>query len=58
MMVFVFAAPAAARGAQGVLRGEGFAQDKHAAAGAGLAGGFLYALAFDFEELGGMDKAE
>lgn len=58
VMIFVFDAPAAARGAQGVFRGEGFAQDKHAAAGAGLAGGFLQAVAFDFEELLGVDEAE
>jgi hypothetical protein len=58
MMIFVFDAPPAPDGNQGVTWGEGLAEDKEAPAGAGFPGGFVGAVAFDFEELRGVDEAE
>ena len=58
MVVFVFDAPPAADGDQGVTWGERLAEDKDPPAGAGEAGGFVGAVAFDFEELRGVDEAE
>jgi hypothetical protein len=58
MVVFVFDAPAAADGDQGVARGERLAEDKDPPAGAGFAGGLGGAVAFDLEELRRVDEAE
>jgi len=57
MVVFVFDAPPAADGDQGVSWGEGLAEDEDPPAGAGFAGGLVGAVAFDFEELRGVDEA-
>ena len=58
MVVFVFDTPPAADGDQGVSWGEGLAEDEDPPAGAGFAGGLVGAVAFDFEELRGVDEAE
>lgn len=58
MVVFVFDAPPGADGDQGVSWGEGLAEDEDPPAGAGFAGGLVGAVAFDFEELRGVDEAE
>jgi len=58
MVVFVFDTPPAADGDQGVSWGEGIAEDEDPPAGAGFAGGLVGAVAFDFEELRGVDEAE
>ncbi len=58
MVVFVFDAPPAADGDQGVSWGEGLAEDEDPPAGAGFAGGLGGAVAFDFEETLGVDESE
>ena len=58
MVVFVLDAPPAADGPQGVTWGEGFAEDKEPSSRAGFRGGFVGAVAFDFEELRSVDEAE
>jgi hypothetical protein len=58
MVVFIFDAPPAPDGDQGVTWGEWLAEDEDAPAGAAFRGGFVGAVAFDFEELRGVDEAE
>lgn len=58
MVVFVFDAPTAPNRAQGVRLGERFAQDEHPPASGFLARGLGGAVAFDFNQLGGVNEAE
>lgn len=58
MVIFVFDAPTAANGPQRVRVGEWFAQDEHAPAGGLLACGLGGAVAFDFNQLSGVNEAE
>jgi len=58
IVIFVFDAPPGSDREQGVLWGERFTQDEAAAPNAVFPGGFFGAVAFDFAELGGVDKAE
>ena len=58
VMIFVLDAPAAAGRAERIVRAQRLGQDEHPAAAGGDAGGFVHAVALDFEQLGGVDEAE
>ena len=58
VMIFVLDAPAEAGRAQRVVRGQRLGQNEHPTPGGSRAGGFVYAVALDFEQLGGVGEAE
>ena len=58
VMIFVLDAPAGAGRAERVCWGQRLGQDEYPAAGGGDAGGFVHAVALDFEQLSGVDEAE
>ena len=58
MVIFIFDSPTATSSAQGVRLGERFAQDEHAPASGFLARGLGGAVAFNFNQLGGVNEAE
>ncbi len=58
MVIFIFDSPTAASGPQCVRLGEWFARDEYAPAGGFLARGLGGAVAFDFNQLSGVNESE